>query len=1195
MFYAHFVLSKKGPLARIWLAAHWDKKLTKAHVFETNISSSVDAILEPKVKMALRTSGHLLLGVVRIYSRKAKYLLADCNEAFVKIKMAFRPGVVDLPEDNREAAVAAITLPETFHDFDTTMADLTDIDVQAQFSVNQSRPEEITMREEIGNITIVNDDGFGDSGYEDDDLGGELNLEELNVLIRSYKTSDAKNPWNFQGMLASVDVTIELHRHQRSIAAREVGEGDPTSLHSTVKAKSACVTGAPESPGFITPGFTALDLSVPLSIVDEDNFANESISGNSEKITSIPSILDVPLETYKTGGVDVVMTTSKSSMVDLTRDVSEVLPKARNIENDTVQVSENSEIGVSLQNDSVSKDAGVTVIIESQHENETAQGIEDLQVRLSSQNVPNSVQPPKNAQEGPADVTRGPKVSDSGFAIPRIPACVHDQKDRDNKGSAEVVSKIAQSSNCVVPKLVEGQESATETRPLALVSNDSGCIVDVDPEFDPGRTRASYGKTDKKPLDVSSKPFQAVPSSGPESKCSCGAANNAKNLCDNSKKCSYCVFGPPVATSTPSKSPQRSLPGSRHMSRLDSGVGFSDDPGDLSGYESDDETNVQSKAGLDERSKPGDIGFDEKEIMRDAGPIEDALYKSSDAPNLLLDQSTRKDKSADGEKPMDVDFTAPIRDDGFGGGIDDQLLGGPDSPAGCHDDDSSDDDNFGGGMDHDLFTGEDFMESAGLFEEPPAPLAEVSMPDPAVSMVEEPREPPQVEEPEPIPTQPPAEIPGMSAVGPPEMPPPIVPPPPPPAIDQTTLVHNEEEAFALEPLDITSLATGERRTKRKRKLIVDDAKGIPSESMKLQLSDTGDIVTTLDLAPPTKKLMHWKETGGVEKLFALPGRNLPSRGLPQVFLKNLTTKPVTEDEEPDDDRLELEAPENFRIDDDPDEHHLIRDISNSEDRPPPKTRRSRAQKQAEAQAIALAAAEAQIRGANAAAAEAAIQAQEEAMRAQQMTPSMPEPVPQVSFQQPDISIPEFEPPMPELPDQSELQQTINDMPPDIQQPEEPIMSPRAAIMSPRAAIMSPRRVQEQDVRELEKDDEDEIVNDDIFTTDFQADVAAEQGLNMEELTTEERDALTMTEEYEEKRLSKRSQIILRTLHNIMKKRSSHSIGFKEFTRTNHRKQAASKFYTMLVLKKQEALEIKQTEPFGDLILSRGPQFDSMIE
>lgn len=51
MFYAHFVLTKKGPLARIWLAAHWDKKLTRAHVFETNIESSVEGILKPKVRI----------------------------------------------------------------------------------------------------------------------------------------------------------------------------------------------------------------------------------------------------------------------------------------------------------------------------------------------------------------------------------------------------------------------------------------------------------------------------------------------------------------------------------------------------------------------------------------------------------------------------------------------------------------------------------------------------------------------------------------------------------------------------------------------------------------------------------------------------------------------------------------------------------------------------------------------------------------------------------------------------------------------------------------------------------------------------------------------------------------------------------------------------------------------------------------
>ncbi|XP_034173719.2 RAD21 cohesin complex component verthandi [Osmia lignaria lignaria] len=167
MFYAHFVLAKKGPLARIWLAAHWDKKLTKAHVFETNIEKSVDGILQPKVKMALRTSGHLLLGVVRIYSRKAKYLLADCNEAFVKIKMAFRPGMVDLPEEHREAAVTAITLPEVFHDFDTAMPELKDVDIEAQFSLNQSRAEEITMREDYGSLALVShDQGFGDMSFD---------------------------------------------------------------------------------------------------------------------------------------------------------------------------------------------------------------------------------------------------------------------------------------------------------------------------------------------------------------------------------------------------------------------------------------------------------------------------------------------------------------------------------------------------------------------------------------------------------------------------------------------------------------------------------------------------------------------------------------------------------------------------------------------------------------------------------------------------------------------------------------------------------------------------------------------------------------------------------------------------------------------------------------------------------------------
>ena len=56
--------------------------------------ASTGAIVSEKgMPMALRLSGQLLLGVVRIYSRKARYLLEDCNEALLKIKMVSSPAL----------------------------------------------------------------------------------------------------------------------------------------------------------------------------------------------------------------------------------------------------------------------------------------------------------------------------------------------------------------------------------------------------------------------------------------------------------------------------------------------------------------------------------------------------------------------------------------------------------------------------------------------------------------------------------------------------------------------------------------------------------------------------------------------------------------------------------------------------------------------------------------------------------------------------------------------------------------------------------------------------------------------------------------------------------------------------------------------------------------------------------------------
>lgn len=61
---------QKGTLGRVWLAAHWEKKLSKSHIFTHNIKDSVDVIKQPGGVLSLRISGHLLLGVIKLYDKK---------------------------------------------------------------------------------------------------------------------------------------------------------------------------------------------------------------------------------------------------------------------------------------------------------------------------------------------------------------------------------------------------------------------------------------------------------------------------------------------------------------------------------------------------------------------------------------------------------------------------------------------------------------------------------------------------------------------------------------------------------------------------------------------------------------------------------------------------------------------------------------------------------------------------------------------------------------------------------------------------------------------------------------------------------------------------------------------------------------------------------------------------------------------
>ncbi|KAM9915822.1 hypothetical protein OXX80_013828, partial [Metschnikowia pulcherrima] len=75
---SELLVSRQGPLAHVWLASNYDKKLSKQQFLNTNIVASSSLISNRQVQPAgdsasnnntitLRLSGQLLLGIVRIY------------------------------------------------------------------------------------------------------------------------------------------------------------------------------------------------------------------------------------------------------------------------------------------------------------------------------------------------------------------------------------------------------------------------------------------------------------------------------------------------------------------------------------------------------------------------------------------------------------------------------------------------------------------------------------------------------------------------------------------------------------------------------------------------------------------------------------------------------------------------------------------------------------------------------------------------------------------------------------------------------------------------------------------------------------------------------------------------------------------------------------------------------------------------
>ena len=260
-----------------------------------------------------------------------------------------------------------------------------------------------------------------------------------------------------------------------------------------------------------------------------------------------------------------------------------------------------------------------------------------------------------------------------------------------------------------------------------------------------------------------------------------------------------------------------------------------------------------------------------------------------------------------------------------------------------------------------------------------------------------------------------------------------------------------------------------KRSRRKRKLIVDEDKILSTDAIKAQLSDTADIVKHATLAPPTKRRMKLKTKSTVEQLFALPALELLASPLVEAFVINLTRKKANESETGN-----HEAEE--KMDTDETDQEVPQESTSSGDKAQKRT----------------------------------------SVSIEEPLPVLEEPIDMIQEEMP-------------VPEQLEA---------------------------------------EQEEKESEKDDVPELPS---------SQMDEEQKMNTE---TEE--------QFENRRWTKRTSQLIHTLKREFNKKDN--VNFNNLVQKNTRKQAAYKFYSCLLLSKDNTLDMKQKDLFGDIMLSKGAHF-----
>ena len=424
--------------------------------------------------------------------------------------------------------------------------------------------------------------------------------------------------------------------------------------------------------------------------------------------------------------------------------------------------------------------------------------------------------------------------------------------------------------------------------------------------------------------------------------------------------------------------------------------------------------------------------------------------------------------------------------------------------------------------------------------------------------------------------------------------------------NQENVPQPAETATAV-AVPVTTTTTVEKlRTRRRRKLIIDDVKEIDSATMKAQLNDTSGIVATLELAPPTRKLMELKETGGVDRLFYMTARPLYAKQLSKLYTRNMHTKSLAEITNNFNKSNASVAPPAASSSSSSSTTTTAPTVSNNNDLSNVEANMNVDQQQ-QAQASAVAVAESMMEaGAAAAAAEASKHGELTLNQNNNNTTN----------NQSGGDLDEFDqfggPASIFANTNHNIEELLgDDVPAHVNLDE---LTATSALGGKEIVAADEEDEEEEDEEGDEEEEDDGAGTTNTANTNkannkrspsgkspnrskraYRRSVATNKDNSTAAAAAEAADETLLGGEdahgnESAKVLSKRAKTMVSLLNKSLHK--SDDVGFFELTKRNGKKSVVQKFYSLLVLKKYDIIDVHQYETYGDIVIAKGPKFDT---